>query len=81
MIIKSARHRIKHTIGHEHEFSKEKYHIQKYLESLMSTLAFELFIVSGPSELKTNDPWWLEVARLDFFNLSLRATYCQGHYM
>jgi hypothetical protein len=36
--------------------SKERYHIQKYLESLMSTLAFELLIVSGPSELKMNDP-------------------------
>jgi hypothetical protein len=86
----------KDTIGSEHEYiyiyipfynkmnmniSKESYHIQKDLESLMCTLAFELFIVSGPSELKTNDPWWSEVARVDFFSLSLRATCRKGHFM
>jgi hypothetical protein len=41
--------------------SKERYHMQKYLESLMCTLAFELFIVNGPSELKAilDDRRWL----------------------
>jgi hypothetical protein len=47
----------------------------------MCTLAFELFIVSGHSELKTNDPWWSKVARVDFINLSLHATCRHGHYI
>jgi hypothetical protein len=61
--------------------STESYHIQKYIESLMCTLAFKLFIVSGPLELKANNPWWSEVAHVDFFNLSLRATCRQGYFM
>jgi hypothetical protein len=35
---------------------KERYRLQKYLESLMCTLAFEVFMVSGPMELKANNP-------------------------
>jgi hypothetical protein len=60
--------------------SKERYHIQKYLKSLMCTLAFELFIVSDPSELRANNPWWSEVAHVDFY-LSIRATCRQGYFM
>jgi hypothetical protein len=66
MIIKGARHRIKSYYWMNMNISKEYYHHQKYLERLMCTLAFELFIVNGRSELKANNRWWSEVARVVF---------------
>jgi hypothetical protein len=40
------------------DISKEYYQLQKYLERLVCTLAFKLFIVSGLSELKANNHQW-----------------------
>jgi hypothetical protein len=60
MIIIRTRHRIEST----HywiwiiDISKEYYQLQKYIERLICTLAFELFIVSGLSELKANNLQW-----------------------
>jgi hypothetical protein len=40
------------------DISKKYYQLQKYLEMLICTLAFKLFIVSGLSELKVNNLQW-----------------------
>jgi hypothetical protein len=66
MIIKGARHRIKPYYWMTMNISKEYYHHRKYIERLMCTLAFELFIVNGCSELKANNRWWSEVACVVF---------------
>jgi hypothetical protein len=61
MIIIRTRHRIESTslIDMNHIYiSKEYYQIQKCLERLICTLAFELLIVSGLSELKANNLQW-----------------------
>jgi hypothetical protein len=58
MIIIRTRHRIESTSlldMNQRYISKEYYQLQKYLERLICTLAFELFIVSGLSELKANN--------------------------
>jgi hypothetical protein len=60
MIIKRTRHRIESTslMDMNHRYIKEYYQFQKCLERLICTLAFELFIVSGLSELKANNLQW-----------------------
>jgi hypothetical protein len=59
------------------DISKEYYQLQKYLERLICTLVFELFIVSGLLELKatiSNDRWLAS----SFRNSFIRATHHQG---
>jgi hypothetical protein len=60
MIIIRTGHRIESTslLDMNHRYIKEYYQIQKCLERLICTLAFELSIVSGLSELKGNNLQW-----------------------
>jgi hypothetical protein len=71
MIIKGVRHKIKSYYWiWTWIFQKKDIISKQYLDSLICTLDFELFIMSGPLKFKANNHWWSEVARVDFFSIS-----------